>query len=129
MQPLDKLNKITAECNRVVNGMLDGSVTRDDGLFAATASLREVAIELTQFVSYALPILHTIHQAMVAAQAQQAQAAAQAPQEVQQAGAQALQAQPAGSVQPQQAPANGVLINAGTSTDVQVVDGTPRVRS
>ena len=122
MLQLNNLNTITAECDRVVNSMLDGSMTRDDGLFTTAAALQKIAHELVQFVSYALPLLHTIDQAMHAAQVQ----AAQAPPQAAQAPAQASQApeSPARSDQP----SNVVPIVAAPSGDVQVVSGTPAVR-
>ena len=110
MQQLGNLTAITAECDRVVNGMLDGSMTRDDGLFAATAALQKVSHELVQFVSYALPLLHTIDQAVRAAAAQAAQAGPAAPMQ---------------AAQPQVV----VPIGMAPSGDVQVVDGTPRTRA
>ena len=120
MQQLGNLTAITAECDRVVNGMLDGSMTRDDGLFAATAALQKVSHELVQFVSYALPLLHTIDQAVRAAAAQAAQA-----QAAQAQAAQAAQAAPMQAAQPQVV----VPIGMAPSGDVQVVDGTPRTRA
>ncbi len=143
MQQLNDLNAIVGECDRVVNGMLDGSITRDDGLFATAATLRKVGSEFAQFVAYALPILHTIDQAMRAAQAQVAQAQAQEAMEAQmpqtpQATAprqQAPQAFAPPQGQPQAfaptqdtPPANVVPINAGTSTEIQKVDGAPGAR-
>ncbi len=125
MQQLGNLTAITAECDRVVNGMLDGSMTRDDGLFAATAALQKVSHELVQFVSYALPLLHTIDQAVRAAAAQAAQAQAAQAQAAQAQAAQAAQAAPMQAAQPQVV----VPIGMAPSGDVQVVDGTPRTRA
>lgn len=114
MQQLNELNAIVGECDRVIDGMLNGKMSRDDGLFAATAALRKVAIEFTQFVAYALPILHTINQAMQAAQAQAAQPPSTA-------------APVQGTTAPQEAPPSNVVpINAGG--EIQQVDGTPGAR-
>jgi len=127
MQQLNELNAIVGECDRVIDGMLNGRMSRDDGLFAATAALRKVAIEFTQFVAYALPILHTINQAMQAAQAQTAQM-----QAAQMQAAQAVQPPPTaapvqGTTAPQEAPPSNVVpINAGG--EIQQVDGTPGAR-
>lgn len=131
MQQLNELKSIAGECDRVVKGMLDGSVTRDDGLFAVAATLQKTVAELISFVSYALPLIHTIDQAMRAAQAQAAQAAAQAQVQPQAAQAQ-LQALPeAPQEQPQteadQAQAEPRL-SAMPSGDIQVIDGAPVVR-
>ena len=136
MQQLNELKSITSECDRIVNGMLDGSVTRDDGLFAAAGTLRKTVVELVQFVSYALPLLHTIDQAMRAAQAQAAQVqAAQA--QAEQVRAQAEQMPQMPQVPPQalpppQAEADQAhaapLLSAVPSSDIQVVAGTPKVR-
>lgn len=133
MQQLNELNSVVGECNRIVDGMLNGKMSRDDGLFAAAATLRNIAIEFVQFVTYALPILHTIDQAMRAAQAQAAQmqtAQAQAarmedPSMARDARTRAQEApQSPQTPTPQEAPpANVVPINAGG--DIQVVDGTP----
>lgn len=124
MQQLNNLNEIEAECDRTVRGMLDGSMTRDDGLFTTAAALQKIVNEFKQFVTYVLPIIHQIHQAMIAAQAQMAAAQAKG-QELP-----ATQASPQGqaSQAPPQAgalPANAVPSDAGATADVQVVAGTP----
>lgn len=111
MQQLSELSAIAAECDRVTKGMLEGQVTRDDGLFATAAVLQRLVNEFAQFVSYSLPIIHMMHKAVLAAQVQQAQA--------QQPQVQAEQPQ----VQAEQPPANVVPINP--STDIQVVGGAP----
>jgi hypothetical protein len=121
MQQLNELNAIAAECDRVTKGMLDGSVGRDDGLFATAATLQRLVVEFTQFVAYALPIVHTMHQAMIAAQTAQAQAA-----QAQQAAAQQAQATPQAPAEPP--PANVVPINQAASTEIQTVEGAPRTR-
>lgn len=133
MQQLSNLNEIKAECDRVVGGMLDGSMMRDDGLFAAATTLQRLTNEFTQFVTYALPILHTIDLAMRTAQTQQAQQAQQAQAQAQAQQAQAQQAQQTQAQQAQQAapmqgaqngdaPTNNVVpIN---TNDLQVVDAT-----
>jgi len=135
VQQLNELKSIAGECDRVVKGMLDGSVTRDDGLFAVAATLQKTVAELISFVSYALPLIHTIDQAMRAAQAQAAQAAAQA--QAEQVRAQAEQMPQMPQVPPQalpppQAEADQAhaapLLSAVPSSDIQVVAGTPKVR-
>ena len=135
MQQLNELVAIESECNRVVNGMLDGSMTRDDGLFASAVALQKIAHELSQFVSYALPILHTIDQAMRTAAAQAQAAQAQAPQaQAQAAQAQAPQAQAqaraaqAAQAQQNTPPTNVVPINAVPDDSIQSVDATVMVR-
>lgn len=122
MQQLNELNTVVGECNRIVDGMLNGKMSRDDGLFAAAATLRNIAIEFVQFVTYALPILHTIDQAMRAAQAQAVQAA-QMPAARAPSTATPTQGPPMAESDPM--PTNVVPINAGTSAEIQQVDGTP----
>lgn len=141
MQQLNELNAIAAELDRVTKGMLEGQVTRDDGLFATAAALQRLVSEFTQFVSYSLPIVHTMHKAMLAAQAQQAQVPQPqpfAPQQ-QQAFAPQQQGQVVQALQPQgqpafasqqqpqpqaELPANVVPINPSTG-GIQVVSGVP----
>lgn len=129
MQQLSELNAIVAECDRISKGMLNGSMTRDDGLFAAAATLQKVATEFAQFVSYALPILHTIDQAMrMAAQTTQAAQAAQAAQTQSQA-AQVQVAQAPGQVEQALAQATPPpampSLSIRPSTEIQLVDGAP----
>lgn len=146
MAQTSNLNEIKAECDRIVQGMLNGSMTHDDGLFATAATLTKLVTEFSQFVAYALPIVHTVHQAMLAAQQQAAQAQAmqatsaqasmQVPQTAQaQAAQQApMQAQAQAPMQAQAAPPQdsgsptNVVPFTPPSGDVQVVDGVPRVR-
>lgn len=128
MQQLNELNTVVGECNRIVDGMLNGKMSRDDGLFAAAATLRNIAIEFVQFVTYALPILHTIDQAMHAAQAQAVQAAQAAQMPAARAPSTATPTQGPPMAESDPMPTNVVPINAGTSAEIQQVDGTPGAR-
>jgi hypothetical protein len=115
--PLDDLAKLVEEGKRITTGMLNGKISRDDGLFAVAALMQRMSEHLHLFASYALPLLRSIEMMMAEAK----KAAVEAQQRTEQPQA------PAGAGPGNGAPVQVVDGMPAGATPAQVVEGAPRI--